>query len=307
MFDTTKLKHYRRVLENYDFQNEWKLARNTKYKTWVHNPEKGVALPRLAIYRTERLWHIEAEVSVPKMLFGHNARLLNQNDRNDGLQFISDYVEAHSGLPFNAETATVARVDFVRDFELLKSEVMPTLKKLSAQTISRTDKLFYNDECLYFKALAKTRLIRIYDKLRQVLNSKTPNPEAIEYAQNKLRIEFCLLKTDAINRLVNNLSLPDKTAQSILNQNVADYAVNEVLDILQFTQILSNDKPLFELLRETFGTRKAMNLFGFLEAVSLYGEQFYKDESFDFSEHSYKRESRNCKKAKVWKIPKTNK
>lgn len=301
MFDTIKLKHYRRVLENLDFQNEWKTARNTKYKTWVHYPEKGVALPRMAIYRTERIWHIEAEVSAPKMLFGHNARLLNQSDRNDFLEFVSDYVETHSGLPFDAETAIVARVDFVRDINLAKSEVAQMIMKLSAQTISRTDKLFYNDQTLYFKALAKNRLIRIYDKLREVLSQKHPNPESVSCAENNLRIEHGLLRADSINQLVNRLSLPDKTAQSLLNQEVADIAINEVLDILQFSQLLTNDKPLMEILRETFGTRKAMNLFGFLEAVSLYGEKFYKDENFKFSKDSYDNHARKCRKAKVWK------
>ena len=55
-------------------------------------------------------------------------------------------------------------------------------------------------------------------------------------------------------------------------------AISEILDELNFFEMLSDDRSNLEILREHFPMRKAINLYGFLEAVKIFGENFYKDQ-----------------------------
>jgi hypothetical protein len=81
--------------------------------------------------------------------------------------------------------------------------------------------------------------------------------------------------------------------------------MSKVFEGLNFYELVTNDKTNLENLLETFPTRKAMNLCGFLEMLKLRGELFYKDESLGFSKDSYFRDAKDCRKAKVWKQSKS--
>jgi len=304
MLDTVQIKHFFQSLTCDDFQRRWHYLSKARNPTWTLNAKGSETLPNLTIVFTPNgIWHLSAEVSLPKMLFGHNARLPNKVEVFEGLQIVSEYVEANSGLHFDAKTATVSRVDFAKDFSLSEADVFQLIKKLSDRILPRMDKLLYNDSTLYFKA--KTRQIRIYGKFREVLARKYTKPENIKIARGILRFEHCLLKSYAIDSIVKNLSLPGKTTQSLLTQDISDFVMSEVLESLNFYELLTNDKMNLENLLEHFQTRKAMNLCGFLEMLKLRGEHFYKDETLRFSKDSYFRDAQNCRKAKVWKQSKS--
>jgi len=304
MLDTVQIKHFFRSLACNDFQRHWHYLSKARNPTWTLNAKGSETLPNLTMILTPNgIWHLSAEVSLPKMLFGHNARLANQVEVFEGLEMISQYVETNSGLRFDAMTATVSRVDFTKDFYLSEAKVFQVIKKLSDKILPRMDKLLYNDSTLYFKA--KTRQIRIYGKFREVLSRKYSKPENIKIAKGILRFEHCLLKNYAVDSIVKELSLPDKTTQSLLTQDVSDFVMSKVFEGLNFFELVTNDKTNLENLLETFPTRKAMNLCGFLEMLKLRGELFYKDESLHFSKDSYFRDAKDCRKAKVWKQSKS--
>ncbi len=304
MLDTVQIKHFFQSLACDDFQRHWHYLSKARNPAWTLNAKGSETLPNLTmIFTPNGIWHLSAEVSLPKMLFGHNARLPNQAEVIEGLQIVSEYVEANSGLHFDANTATVSRVDFAKDFPLSEADVFQLIKKLSDKILPRMDKLFYNDSTLYFKA--KTRQIRIYGKFREVLARKYTKPENVKTARGILRFEHCLLRNYAIDSIVEKLSLPDKTTHSLLTQDVSDFVMSEVLESLNFNELLTNDKTNLENLLAYFQTRKAMNLCGFLEMLKLRGEHFYKDETLDFSKDSYFRDAKDCRKAKVWKQSKS--
>jgi hypothetical protein len=300
MLDTVQIKHFFQSLNCDDFQRHWHYLSKARNPTWTLNAKGSETLPNLTmIFTPNGIWHLSAEVSLPKILFRHNARLPNQVEVFEGLQMISEYVEANSGLHFDAKTATVSRVDFAKDFPLSEAKVFQVIKKLSDKILPRMDKLLYNDSTLYFKA--KTRQIRIYGKFREVLSRKYAKPEYIKIAKGILRFEHCLLKNYAVDLIVKELSLPDKTTHSLLTQDVSDFVMSKVLESLNFYELITSDKTNLESLLEHFQTRKAMNLCGFLEMLKLRGELFYKDETLGFSKDSYFRDAKDCRKAKVWK------
>ncbi len=203
-------------------------------------------------------------------------------------------------MPFDISTATVNLVHFAYDIHLGESEVWETILKLSAKKLPPLRKIFYQDTTLYFTAQGRTSQIRVYPKLQEVLSKRNATAEAIEMAKGVLRFEHSFLKPYSIDSFVKRHSLPDKTTLSLLNENVSDLAITEVLDNLNFYELLTNDKTKLDILREHFPTRKAMNLGGFLEMVNQRGENFYKDETLGFSRDSYYNDMRNCRKAKVW-------
>lgn len=302
MLDTVGIKHFYRSLACEDFKKNWKKLSGRKNPTWTLNAKGSKTLPNLTILNTPNsIWHLSAMVSLPKMLFGHNARLPNQSEVESGLQMVGKYIEEESGLPFDIPTATVSSIHFAYDVHLTESEVLPTIYQLSEKTMKYPEKLLYNDLTLYFQTKNKTRIVRIYSKLHEVLSRKKPNAEAVESARGVLRFEYCYLKSDVISSFVKRRSLPDKTVSSLLNEDVSMSAISEVFDELNFFEMLSNEKSNLEILREHFPLRKAMNLCGFLESVNQYGENFHKIESLGFSKDSYYGDARNCRKAKVWK------
>ncbi|HEX8288070.1 MAG TPA: phage/plasmid replication protein [Pyrinomonadaceae bacterium] len=261
-------------------------------------------LPNLTMIKTPNgIWHLSAEVSLPKMLFGHNARLPNQMEVSEGLKMIAEYVEANSGQHFDAKTAMVSRIDFAKDFPLSEAKVFQVIKKLSDKILPRMEKLLYNDSTLYFKA--KSRQIRIYGKFREVLATKQVKAKNIKTAKGILRFEHSYFKSYAIDSIVEKLSLRNKTTQSLLTQDVSDFVMSEVLENLNFYELITNDKTNLENLLETFPTKKTMNFCAFLEMLKLRGELFYKDESLGFFKDSYFRDAKECRKAKVWKQSKS--
>lgn len=304
MLDTVQIKHFFQSLVCDDFKSRWRYLSKARNPTWTLNANGSDNLPHLTMINTPNgIWHLSAEVSLPKMLFGHNARLPDQYEVFEGLQIISAFVEANSGLRFDAKTAIVSRVDFTKDFVMSEANVFQLIKRLSDKILPRMDKLFYNDSTLYFKA--KTKQIRIYGKFREVLSRKTVKPENVKTARGILRFEQSNFKSYAINSIVKNLSLFDKTTESLLTQEVSDLVMSEVLESLNFDELLMNDKTNMQNLLENFSTRKAMNLCGFLEMLNLRGENFYKDETLHFSKDSYFRDAKDCRKAKVWKQSKS--
>ncbi len=79
MLDTIQPKHFSRTLACNDFQRTWKYLTRARNPTWILNEKGEKTLPNLSIIHTpDGIWHRSALVSLPKMLFGHNARLPNQ-------------------------------------------------------------------------------------------------------------------------------------------------------------------------------------------------------------------------------------
>lgn len=302
MLDTVGIKHFYRSLACDDFKTSWKSLLRRRNPTWTFNAKGSETLPKLTMINTpDGIWHLSAEVSLPKMIFGHNARLPNQDEIENGLRKIARYAEDKSGLRFNIPTATVSSIHFAYDVHLSESEVLPMIYKLSDRTMRYTDKLFYNDSTLYFQTKRKTRLVRIYPKLQEILKDRKATVEAIKAATGVLRLEHCLLDSGIINSFVKRNNLPDKTVSSLLNEAVSMMAISEIFDELNFFEMLADDRSNLEILREHFPMRKAINLNGFLEAIRIYGENFYKNDSLGFTKDCYYSDARNCRKAKVWK------
>lgn len=301
MLDTLGTKHFFRTLPCEYAKENWRQLKRAKNTTWVFNEKSEKTLPNLTLINTpDDIWHLSAQVSLPKYLFGHNARLPNQAEVNHGLQMIAEYVQEKSRLPFDADTATVSLIHYAYDVHLTEPGVWQTIEKLAKRKLKPLHKLFYNDTTIYFRPKSKSSLIRIYPKLQKVLSEKGATDEAIKYADGNLRFESCFLKKPSIDAFIKKYGLPDNKAQTLLTEKVSDLVISELLERLNFFDLLSDDKTTLQILRDAFPTKKAMDLRGFVEMVKEHGENFYKDERLGFSKDSYYRNMRDCQNAKVW-------
>lgn len=301
MFDTVGIKHFFRTLPCEDFKDKWRFTKKGKrFATWICNYKGKETLPNLTIYQTpEGIYHFEALVCLPKMLFGHNARLPEQDEVDFGLKMIADYAEKMSGLPFKAETAGVYLIHYAYDSALTEAKVWEMVEKLSKRRFVAWRKRIEEDATIYFNRFSKTRRIRIYPKLQQVLADGNATTEAIHFANGKLRFEDCYLKKPSIDSLVERLGLPDNSAQNLLTEGVSNVVMSELLEMMNYYDLLNNEKSDLERLREVYKSKKASNLRGFLQMLKECGADFWRDERHGYTKDCYDRLLRECRRANL--------
>lgn len=303
MLDTLQVKHFfrRPFSDDHLLEIGSKQIRRGNLKTFALNPEKNSPLPKITFtFPPNALMHVSAGCSIPKLMFGHNAVLPNQDEVNEGLQCLCDYVEARTGLQFEAETATVSQIHYAKDYRLGEPDVYRAIRNIAKQKLIRYDSLLYNGSTLYFNAKGKAAYVRIYPKFAEVRAKKGHSFEALEASRGVLRIEYCLVKPARINALVNSRDLPDKTVKSLITAEISDSLISDILCNLHFAECLTEERSNLEILLSKYPRANAYRLNSFLQAINLYGENFYLDPRHGFSKFSYDRDARECRKARVW-------
>jgi hypothetical protein len=214
------------------------------------------------------------------------------------LSLISEYVESKTGLEFDAFTARVVRIDYCRNLNLsTEPKVSKAFYKLTQKFLLH--KRVIEDSTLYYGTKSRAKEICIYSKFRDSLK-KCTKPGDIEKAKGILRFEMRYREIWAITSLVKKLKLKDSTAKTLLNENVSNQVMSKVLEDLNFANLLTNDETNLAKLRKIYSMSRAMRLSGFLDAVTQYGEDFYKDKSHKIARSSYFDNVRLCKKADAW-------
>lgn len=306
MPDSIKLKHYFSTLKNLSFKENMIPVRSAKGETWVLNSKTPENFPNLTmLYQPQsRIWHLSADVSLPKFLFGHNAQMPNQSEINKGLSLITEYVESKTGLEFDAFSARVNRVDYFRDYDLLtEPRVNQILLRLAEKRLS--NKRIINDSTIYYGTESRSKEVCIYSKFRDLME-KYKEPYIREKGKGIIRFESRYKETGTVNYLVKKLKLKDSTAETLLNVNVSNQVMSKVFEDLNFINLLTDDSTNLDRLLKVYSTKRAIRLSGFLDAVTLLGDGFYKDEDHKISRSSYYYNVQLCKKADAWrrsKIP----
>src|SRR5688500_2110826 len=145
MPDTLEIKHFYRTLACDDFRRHWKKLLHRRNPTWVFNGDGSEVLPNLTMINTpDSIFHLSARVNLPKLLYGHNARLLSQTENIQAVQKMAFYTQTQSGLRFDAETARVSLIHYAQDICLGEPGVWKTIEKLAKKKIPGFEKDFYD-------------------------------------------------------------------------------------------------------------------------------------------------------------------
>lgn len=279
----------------------WELFRSFRVgiESSLSNPAKDSSLPRITfIFTPDGIMHVSSECSIPKFLFGYNARLPSEDETLAGLQMISEYAITKTSLDFDAVNATVSIAHFAKDIQLGEPGAFKAIGRLSRIKLKGLQKHVVNDTTVYFKN--KSREIRIYPKLQEVYANGKARPEAIEAARGNLRFEYCLLNKYGIDSHVKRIGLPNSNAKTLITQAVSDSLMSNFFGEIDFPDMVTNNETNLGKLKNHFSGRKAMTLTGFLATVHQYGEGFFKDPTHNFKKGAYYRAANDCKKAGVW-------
>ncbi len=124
--------------------------------------------------RENGLWYLRAEVCLPKWLNDSNVITLPESKISRALDTLSRYVEEISDKPFDAERASLCRVDFVEDTIVHENEIHRLFRKFYLLDHPKFRGRTYDKTTAYFEPRSKCQYIqvKIYSKYHELIRSK---------------------------------------------------------------------------------------------------------------------------------------
>ncbi len=243
---------------------------------YMQRCEKGTSLPRLTFLQRENgLWYLRVEVSLPKFLKGSNVITLPEQDVFCALDNLSAYVTETSGKTFDAQKASICRVDFVEDTIINESDIYSLFRRLSQvqhpKLKRRTD-----EDTVYFEPRTKKKYIqvKIYSKYHEVISKKAPLQD-VELARGRVRLEVTL-RTPEITRVKNKLGLPSRDAEVFLIAQAGMYVLKREKKRINYNkQFVEDDTDVFRRVLKNVDDPSPIYSLGFLLALQLLGPKFY--------------------------------
>ena len=266
-----------------------------KLCSYILKVPKNSHLPRMTLSQTpDYVWHLTVEVSFSAWLRGSNIQPFDETEIPYGLQWLSDHASQKSGLIFDAFKSNVSRIDVVDDMFVGQENMFRNIKNISRIKLNLFNRTNINDETVYFNNIGQVQnfVITFYDKYKQACK-KYPNADDLELARGILRQEVRLRK-EKINKIVKDLALPNRTAEVFLTQKVAEHILNYCKDTVHFDLSLSDDNDWVLETATKLPIVKAILVIGFIILLRRFGNDFYKNEIFDFNQRSYQRYIKKC-------------
>lgn len=304
MIDTISLKHATKGLTE---QRLLDLGAKSKPRqpnpTWYLNEEKGSPMPRITIIKSPvGELHVYTECSIPRLLYGHNARLPKSDEEiQQAVIQICTHVERTLGIDFDAKTATIAKIHLARDYQLGAAANRAWLA-LFDKRIRHFPKRNLSAEdgealTLYFNGKSKRRnsVICIYPKHDDVL-AKSGSQEALQASEGMLRIEYRANNPTGIRSLRKRLSIDDE--RELLTSDRVSDLFERIEGELNFPGCVTSNKPPMAMLLEKYPRRKARSLCGFLEERKLLGDAALRSTASE--RKRFNRLRRECEAAGVW-------
>jgi hypothetical protein len=304
MIDTITLKHeYLRLDTQRLVSRGFVGKQGRKNPQWFWNPPSGSASPRITISRPPSgVFHIFAECSLPKLLYGSNAKLpASETEVSNGIETMCREVETIIEADFDARYASISKIHLTRDYRLgdaANTAAMALFDKRIKYFPKRNLTTNNNEPVtLYFNYQSTRRncVICIYSKYAEVLTRKASQDE-LEAARGSLRIEYRANNLSGIRSVCNRFeaSGPTELLSNDLNDRVFSFIESE----LHFPECIAfQESPLTKLLNYYTPT-KAKNLYGFLELRRLIGDEELTKTAKDRRNFNISR--RACEKAGVW-------
>lgn len=298
--DTVALKHtYINLPPVEEFlSREWfkvKQRRFGKLSVYILNVPSKSYLPRMTLSQTpDFIWHLSVEVSFSAWQRGSNIQLCDENEIPFFLDMLSGYVYEKSGLNFDAFKAKVSRIDIAEDIYVGEINTSRIIRDVSRIKLNGFDRTNINDETIFFENAgeAKNLVITFYDKFKQA-RKIYPDASDLELARGILRQEV-RLRTAQIERFVELLNLPNRTAEIFLTQSVAEYILSYGKEKVRFDLSLVEEKDWVLEIASKLPTVKAILIIGFILLLRRFGNDFYQISNFDFNKRSYQRYIKKC-------------
>ena len=210
---------------------------NCKSVTFL-NKETGVLQTRYEIY-DDQLPYIKyldgsqtllIQVSIPKLLYGNNVTLINQQDISIFFERVQERIHQLFSVSIPRTEWSIVRADICWNFQAGK-DVGEYVRMLSKQKIAFKNTISYN-QYQTVEFFNKSSRIIFYDKQRQMQKEKAL-PELVEQSKGILRLEIKPSNSD-----MKKFS-PTKNAVQLLNKPFFNYMTAKVLSEIEYPSSVS--------------------------------------------------------------------
>lgn len=219
-------------------------------------------------------YYLTAQASLPKLIYGHNVKMLNKSALKNALQILQEFATTRFGVPFDVYKANVRRVEYCYNFPVGDDLIYSYLYAASeAEPPRMYRRMFGKIETVEFAN--DSWKIYCYDKGCEAdhqLKKEKISDETVKAARGILRLEVRYNDTEAAKLLSKQLKLPDTQAHTLLNFKVAKLVLKSAVKALGLHErVIPFDQRLLKLKKEYgYGTR-FHRLAGFLYLCGIFG------------------------------------
>jgi hypothetical protein len=282
MLDTIQLRHCRPLPKPQELQERGftTVCGHTPLEgasKWINNSTALInRFPRLTWSqdRDNRGW-LSAEVSLPKLLYGSNVKLLGEGDLLAGLETVSELIGDAAGVSFPALSARVGRVDYCHSWQVGEANVLGYIAASARASVSRLTRNVLAETTVNFRN--KSRAIVIYSKYAEtadLLRKEKATEQDLRESKGLLRLEVRHQTSNACSYLAGKLGKDYPTAENLLSASASRIVLENALEVVGLSKPVTTVDTRIELLAEQFAGKELLTrLVGFLTLRDHYGDE----------------------------------
>ncbi|MEQ1762000.1 MAG: hypothetical protein ABL984_02535 [Pyrinomonadaceae bacterium] len=240
------------------------------------------------------------QASLPKILFGHNVTLPNEQQARDAASWLCGYVSSETRLIFTLDDVKAFRIDYTRDYAIREDQTRRTALALLALDLPSFTRAKRHEDSVLFECELDgkvTRAIAIYPKFAWATDTKQTD-DVIRESRGKLRLEVRLIRKGLLS--IKGAAKP----LDYLSQSVSDSLLNEAAHMLDLQRIIDARNIDFQerLIVHARGQR-SLGKYGlpiFIEMVKRYGEHFYRKPEFYYAKSTYFKRKQEAEQLGLW-------
>lgn len=311
MFDTIALADA--VIEQPDVEHVAAMGGHVRYNRYsgrvagyVVNGPKDSKEPRITVNYDHRVdaWRVRAEASVPTWLNGSSLLLPTEEQIDEYLYKIGDFITIKTGLSFDPWNARVTRLDVTRDIAVDDSHLFTVLARLRHVRLPKYHTHPIDDTTVEFRTKGEKshKTIIAYSKKHQLRHEGClKDLQMID--QSLLRIEVKHLTNKAVTNLANQLRLRDHKAKNIITALTHNTVIERATTGLGLNSLIEAhfEDPVERLLRSC-DTPAAQRLIGHLYCTRRWGQAYYDLPFITLTKRTVKGYAQTCKRVGIMSL-----
>lgn len=268
MFDTIRMKRYIAIDPEVLPQDRTKPTHRLDKETGELRSTYQVKDERIHyILYSEHSGLLVIEVSIPKFLYGHNVRMVNESDIEEFWTQVHERLSALCSVDFDKASWIVERLDVCTNFNV-GSQVGEYISQIAKKRVPYCKPhLIGCNETVEFKTSKNKRVMTFYDKHLECITNKV-SPEVIQQAKGILRFEISPSKHELVKYSA------DRKASDFLTKHFFDYMMSspKVQSLLQFSEAIETPTVALDWLKSQKNIMQIETMLGFNILLDAHGE-----------------------------------
>jgi hypothetical protein len=241
-----------------------------------------------------------AQASLPKIVHGHNAMLVNEQQAHEAASWLCGRVSSQTGLSFTLDGVKAFRIDYTRDYDIQEDRARAIALALLPADLPNFNRTNRKGDSVWFaqeRDGQTVKEIEVYPKFTWAIDTHQPQ-DVIEASRGKLRLEV-RLKRKGLDNIKGAIKPLDYLAQSI-----SDAQLNEAAAMLDLQRIIDARNTDFQerLIVHACGQGSLgeQGLATFIELVRRHGKDFNRKTDFHYPRSTYYKRIDELKRLGMW-------